>query len=105
MEPDGRPGPRWHLDGRVPHCGHGVDIYRASQGCDCVASTRVSHCQRLAAIEVVRPGWRPACGVDPLQGGYESRQISRRLEWVGYTLDSRVLALEPPVEIGRASCR
>lgn len=44
------------------------------------------------------PRWRPACGIDPLQGGYELRQINRRLTRIGDVLDGRILAFEPPID-------
>lgn len=46
----------------------------------------------------MRPrGW-PVGGIDPLQGGDELSQITRRLAWIGDALDGRGLAFESLVD-------
>lgn len=53
--------------------------------------------QRPAAEEVVRPGRRPACGVDPVQGGEEARQVIGELRQILDCLLGDWGAVDPPV--------
>src|SRR6266699_3831422 len=98
VNPNGQAIPHWCLEGCFPRRGHGLNIEQASKFGDGGADALVSHDQRLAAEKVVRSrGW-PAHRIDPLQGGDEVSQRSRRLDWIGDALDDRVVTCEPAVD-------
>ena len=98
MDPDGRAVPRLCLKGCVPRRGHYAGIEHVVQGGDCGAGMSISCGERHAAEGIVHPrGW-PADGIDPLQGGDELCQITRRFAWIGDALDGRGLACEPLVD-------
>src|SRR5215472_3909627 len=93
---------RWALPGslqcRLPDLGgkHGVDV--TLERVQRFARLAVIDRQRAAAEEVVRSGRRPACRVDPVQGGEEVCQVGSELKKVTNCMNSDKSTDDPPIQ-------
>lgn len=93
MDPDGRAGPCRSPQSYVPRCRRGGGVDDPVQGVERGAGRSVSLFQRYATA-----GGRAARQMYPVQGGDELRDVRCQRTRVGEKANSRVLAVQPPVD-------